>query len=513
MKIKFIPLLPLGLLTVIAWVVRAWNANSLQFQTNEAFAWRIASYPWRELFQRVALDTTPAAHYVLLKVWMGLFGESPLAIRGLSVACGAACVPLVYVLCRDALRAWPSASGDASRYHAAALVAAALVAVHPLQRESGATARMYSLAAMFAAASSWAAIRALQADRRHRLRWWVAYAVLGASLLHTHHFGWFCVLAQGLFLAGLMIMKIRRTPWAELRHEVGCAAYAGLFMAALFAPWAHAFYRQSTRVQAGFHIRPTDANDLSAFLEQWLVGTRTTNLAFQGVLVAVVATVGWQLIRRDRAMLFFGLQAATPWACMLAIEWFARRPLFAERYLTMAHIAWACCCGLAYHRISAAPLRHALGAALVSLSLLTTLNRVALLGNSAPPLVRAVNSVAQRYVDDRDLVIVADASALNVARYYLRRAGILDAHVRCGFHESNADGQQTYVASLAPEDILVEIDWLPARVQRLWRLLGGGMSALETTQGFRRTDERHFDGFTAGQRESYVLREFVRQPP
>lgn len=41
---------------------------------DEAFSWRVAAMPLSDLMQRVAGDTHPPLHFLILKAWMAVAG-------------------------------------------------------------------------------------------------------------------------------------------------------------------------------------------------------------------------------------------------------------------------------------------------------------------------------------------------------------------------------------------------------------------------------------------------------
>ena len=124
---------------------------------DEASSWQTARFPLEELLESVRLNVHMPLYYLLLKAWMGAFGESVAAIRGFSVALGIATVLAMDGFGRELYRASAVSSGDdPDRLDARAgtfgLVLAALVAVSPCQVLASIEARMYSLGTVFAAA-------------------------------------------------------------------------------------------------------------------------------------------------------------------------------------------------------------------------------------------------------------------------------------------------------------------------------------------------------------------------
>ncbi|MFE6966469.1 glycosyltransferase family 39 protein [Agromyces sp. NPDC057679] len=130
-----------------------------------------ARLSWRELFTFTEyIDVVHLSYYSLMKVWIGLFGESEPATRSLSaLAVGAAAAGLVVLVSMF------------TKLHVA-VVSGAVFAVLPHVTFIGAEARSYALSA---AVAVWTTIVLLVALRSGRRRWWWAYSamlILGAAI-------------------------------------------------------------------------------------------------------------------------------------------------------------------------------------------------------------------------------------------------------------------------------------------------------------------------------------------
>src|SRR5437016_6319583 len=128
---------------------------------------------------RAAHDFHPPLYYLIVHYWIGLFGTSLLALRSLSVLCGALAIVGAYLLTVEVLRderrglSPPVDASDETRRHQAGgssreagLWAAALVAVSVFAIRWSWDARMYALGMPLALFSSWALLRALRSPQR-----------------------------------------------------------------------------------------------------------------------------------------------------------------------------------------------------------------------------------------------------------------------------------------------------------------------------------------------------------
>src|SRR5581483_4580543 len=64
--------------------------------SDEAFSWRLTTYSVPELLGHMPGDAHPPLHYFFLKGWVILFGDSPFALRSLSVVFALASIVVLY---------------------------------------------------------------------------------------------------------------------------------------------------------------------------------------------------------------------------------------------------------------------------------------------------------------------------------------------------------------------------------------------------------------------------------
>src|SRR6185295_20406591 len=176
-------MLGLALAFVVAGAVRLDRLSLAELTTDEAFSWRMTTHAPADIVARTATDVHPPLYYLVLDGWTALVGDSPAALRGLSVLFGLAAVGLAYLLYVEVDR-----YAGASRGRAGGLAAALLVALHADQVEHSRHVRMYGLGVMLAALTAWLLLRALRSERRASL-WWTAYAIAAAALCYTHYYG------------------------------------------------------------------------------------------------------------------------------------------------------------------------------------------------------------------------------------------------------------------------------------------------------------------------------------
>jgi len=161
-------------------------------------------------------DPHPPVYYLVLKGWMFLFGNSPVAVRSLSVLFGVGAIGAVYML------------ADELYDNRIGLIAALLMSISTFNIQYSQTARMYSMLVFFSALSTYFYILLI---RNHNLDNRFGYIVTTLLMLMVHIYGSFILLAQLLHL-GARVVTNRDIQTAK-RWSV-----TQMFASGLFLPWA-----------------------------------------------------------------------------------------------------------------------------------------------------------------------------------------------------------------------------------------------------------------------------------
>ncbi len=318
---------------VVASALRLWGASGRALWFDEAFCVRLAQFDWSEIAARAALDNHPPLFFAILKVWVAVFGSSPLAMRGLEVLLGVATVGLVYALARRVFRTTVTAGSPVL----AATIAAGWVAVHPVHVLWTTQVRMYALAGLLATASALLLLRALENPTASRR--WVAWTLTAIALAYTHYFGAFVVLAQGLFAVV--------TVWRSTERRAGLVrvVVSGLAIGLAFAPWLSVVVAQSGRIPGRWwvpHLSP------ARLLWTW---SRTAGLLIDdeagtpplawgivsgalGLALAVIC--GGVAVQRDRGLRMLAWCTLLPVVAAAAVSVLLGENVVLSRYLIVA---------------------------------------------------------------------------------------------------------------------------------------------------------------------------------
>ncbi len=212
--------------------------------------------------QGIAADVHPLGYYTLLWAWQAVAGGSPFSVRALSVILGLVLVYLGYRLSRKLFD------------ERIAIVAALALALSPFQVHYSQEVRMYALLAVLLLGATLAFWRALEGDS---LRYWLAFAVLGAAAQYTHT------------LAGLYLIPLGLTPlWRRQWLKLGKTALAGFLATLLYLPWLVYLPSQLSRVRWAYWIPQPGVLEL---VRTWLVFTAGLPVPLPMLPVVLFGTV------------------------------------------------------------------------------------------------------------------------------------------------------------------------------------------------------------------------------
>ncbi len=250
---------------------RAWGTG---YWMDEGLSVGIASHHFSTIPHLLRQDGSPPLFYLLLHVWIQLFGTSERATHALSLLFALACIPVGF---------W---SADRLFSRRAAWCAALLFTVNPFLTRYAQETRMYSLLVLLAlvAATAFAEVYV----RRSR-RWLPVLAIALALLCYTHNWGLFFAVGAG---AVALVIAWRAADRRALLIDVAIGFGAAVV---LYAPWLPTLLFQGAHTGAPW----TNAPRFGAPI----IVSRDV-LGGGGATVALVIAGGWgawQLRARDRA--------------------------------------------------------------------------------------------------------------------------------------------------------------------------------------------------------------------
>jgi hypothetical protein len=219
--------------TFIAGIVfRLWTTSDLW--SDEALSANIANLHLNDLQNALRHDGAPPLYYVLLHVWMRVFGSGDLTVRSMSAVFSLATVPAIWFAGRR-LDLRRERLGLQHEDRSTVAWAAVLILVSsPFAIRYATEARMYSLVMLLAACGYLAMLRALDKPSVSRL---AVIALITGLLLYTHYWAFALIAVAVSFLVFIAVRAENRSAAVRMlvAIAVGCAT---------FIPWVPTFLYQ-----------------------------------------------------------------------------------------------------------------------------------------------------------------------------------------------------------------------------------------------------------------------------
>ncbi len=267
---------------------------------DEGYSVFFATRDFGTMLARTAVDIHPPLYYALLQGWIAAFGKTAETLRVLSVLCGVAALPLLYLVAKKLFD------------RRVGLVAACLLALAPLAIYYSQELRMYGLVALLALASVALQLKilhrelALQNSNRqpsaaNLTLATVLYIVSAAALLYTQYFAAFLIAAQ---IVVVLDLKFRARQEIPLR--AWCIRWLGV--GALYLPWVvyagpklYAYVTDKVGIEQYARLDPLTY--LAQHLAAFSIGhvTHWTWLAWGAILFVALAAFGFVAGRQQTA--------------------------------------------------------------------------------------------------------------------------------------------------------------------------------------------------------------------
>ncbi len=485
----------------VAAAVRCYQLDKPFLSNDESFSWRLTQYSAEELCRRTGADVHPPLHYLILKIWAEVFGDSLCSLRGLSVLLGISAVLILYVACLEILQ--NQAASPQKTWvvvDTGALFAALVFALSSAQVDASRTARMYSLGVFFAGLTAWLLLRACRSQET-RWCWWTGYGTAAALFCYTHNYAFFTLFGQGLFVGGSVLFSRRAARPANPARIFLGFSYAALLAFVLYLPWVPVLLDQVRRVKLDYWMQQVDVWILERTLFTFGTGLpfegAWSSLIWVGLLAGAMALAIW---RGTNAALFFLAQAFAPLVLSAALSLASGRSIFHEHLFVFAQLSLVAFWAVLWTALPGWLERFTLAVLLVGAA---SVGLAAKLANTPQnlPAIAAAAAFLKATAHCGDEVWTSSAWELNGLRYYLAQAGAKDLKVRCR-HYFPGKEQMDHTASVLADEFI----WAGAEpVQppnRLWltgnecapRVLTGPVLEREFgTEGSRKYSLRLFE--------------------
>jgi 4-amino-4-deoxy-L-arabinose transferase-like glycosyltransferase len=213
------PRLVLWLMFLLAMGLRLIRLTFQPLWWDEGWSLYFATADVGTMLRLTAVDIHPPFYYLLLHVWIQIFGSGVVSVRLLSVLIGTATVLLLYAAGR---RLWGERGG---------LLVAFLLTLSPFHVYYSQEVRMYGLVTLLGLAACTFALRWILDRRDWGVAMWLGYVLAATAALYTQYYAVFLLLALNL-VAAIDWLRARRPgrkmiPWLSAQVAV----------AVLFLPW------------------------------------------------------------------------------------------------------------------------------------------------------------------------------------------------------------------------------------------------------------------------------------
>jgi hypothetical protein len=291
------------------------QAIHARYWIDEGLSIGIAQHPLLDIPGVMRQDGSPPLYYMLLSVWIGLFGIGEADTHVLSLAFAIALVPTVFLAARALFG------------RRAAWFGAVLAAMNPFITYYAQETRMYTLVALLSVVVTGTFVLGFVQRRR---AWLAGFAPGLAILVYAPNWGLFLGVATVAALAALLAT-------APARERVGLLRDAGLAYGAVglvYLPWVPTLLFQARHTGAPWATRPDPQRAVTALTS--LLGGPAPAVAF-----ALVAGSGIAVMLRSRRL--HNVEARTALAVViigavaLLVAWTTSQvsPAWATRYLAI----------------------------------------------------------------------------------------------------------------------------------------------------------------------------------
>jgi len=306
-------------------------------------------------------------YFLLIRLWMGIWGSSVSAIRSLSVLCSLISLPALYWLCRELM-------GQASAGQTIAQTAVGFLAISPFFVAYAQEARPYSLWLLTLLLCSTTLLRALRQDNPKH---WLLYALALTLSLYSALLSVFVAVGQAVHV-GLQVRGNQR--W---RYLAAVSLAGVLFLPWIWVLWSqqHALDTNTTWMRTTVPAWLTPAIWLYSVAILWfdwpVVTTGWLAVVEELMSAAVLTIVGWSIVRLLRLPRRIGVSLATlglpvPVALWLIDLGWHGQAAATSRYLIPAQLALLIATAVGVTQV-ARPVRLATISLLLSLSLISCL--------------------------------------------------------------------------------------------------------------------------------------------
>jgi hypothetical protein len=252
------------------------------FWIDEGISVGVAHHHWTSIPHVLRQDGSPPAYYMLLGLWIRVFGDGEAATHALSLCFALAAVPVSYL------------AGRSIFDRRTGLFCALIVATVPFLTYYAQETRMYAYESFLSIVAVWAYVNGVI---RGRHRWLGLLVPTLALQVYGHNWALF-------FCGGLAVATV-----LYAREQLKAVALAAAALALLYLPWLPTLLSQARHTGAPWSTKPS-FHELFTALGAVLGGDAT----FAAVVVAAAAGLALSPGRIEKAMgVIVGVTVVLAW--------------------------------------------------------------------------------------------------------------------------------------------------------------------------------------------------------
>ncbi|MEQ9406216.1 MAG: hypothetical protein RIK87_00765 [Fuerstiella sp.] len=317
---------------------------------DEAFSWTLATeFTPSEIIRRTSDDVHPPLYYLVLQVWVQVFGESLTAMRGLSVSLGTLTVIAAFLLGMVADQTGgrnecgeTEATPGIARAYVSGLIFAGLIGLSAFQIHWSTEVRMYALLSFLFMLSTLFAVLAVSRSP-DGVGWWAAFAVTSAAMLYTHNYGLFSFVALAMFLALAVTLREHRRGRGWLTRPVVMCLGSLMLAGVLYLPWVPILLAQKAQVAEDYWMTKFTCSSLAVawdhlFVpeEAWGPWQSVRGAVFLSVVVGCCLLLQYRGGLFDRLCLFL---TVVPFGLAVLLSITGASSIIRDRVFILIHLA------------------------------------------------------------------------------------------------------------------------------------------------------------------------------
>ncbi len=230
---------------ILSAVLRFSFINHRSVWHDEGFTMMMIQFNPLEIVERTMRDVHPPFYYLVTHYFSQIFGNSELAIRGLSALFGVGVVIFTFLIIKSLFN------------QEVAKMAALFTALGPFLIRYSQEARMWNLVAFLVSAATYFLIRALQKNDTKKLvnkiKWWLLYSISMTLAAYTQYFSLLVLMPHWLYVLLTQIQK--PISLIAFCKKIKGFLLSNIFVIIVFSFWVPILLEQISRVSSGYWIQ------------------------------------------------------------------------------------------------------------------------------------------------------------------------------------------------------------------------------------------------------------------